>query len=132
MKYVNLYESYSNSSNQGDFYSKFWIEELSNEFGTTIVDKYKNVKPLYGGGTYSMIGYKSELENDDNYSAIIIEGITFNGSILTPSILLFDKRGYAVVHGTLIIDINQKDIHSENISKVIEATKDFILNAKKS
>ncbi len=127
MKNIKLYEDFKEGENKlGDFYSKFWIKELNSEFGDTVVDEYKNIEPLYGGGTISAIGYKSTIKNNPYISAIIIEGITINGAMVDPSIIVFDKRDMGIFHGALIIDYTKIDTHTNNIQKVIESAKKSI------
>lgn len=126
MKYLKLWE---NLNNEGDFYSKFQIDALTKEYGSCEIDKYKSIKPLYDGGTYSQIGYLCNIE-DEQLSKFIIEGITSNGKFIKSSIIIFDENDYAIVHGSVYIDDKKEDIHSDNISKMISAINDYIEKIK--
>lgn len=116
MKHIKIYENFENNS--GDFYSKFWINGLTEAFSQTEVDKFNSIKPLYGGGTISQIGYKVNIESDDiNY--FILEGITNNGIFIKSSIIIFDKDNQGIYHGSLKTVIDNNDTHEDNITKVI-------------
>jgi hypothetical protein len=84
-----------------DFYSNDTIALLAEKFNATVtVDKEQNVKPLYGGGTFTQIGYLVIPNDSHKYSKFIFEGITNNGKFLTASVIIFVGET-AMVHGSV-------------------------------
>jgi hypothetical protein len=124
MKHLKLWE---NLNENGDFYSKFWIEALSEKYGTCEIDEYKPIKPLYGGGKFSQIGYLCNVEDKD-VSKFILEGITNNGKFIHSSIITLDQNGDALSHGTIYIDNTKGDTYSDNILKVVDEIDKYIEN----
>lgn len=132
-KHILGFDSLVNESANDDknFYSKFWINALENEFGKTEVDKIKEIKPLYGGGNYVFIGYDVKL-NDDKFDKFILEGIAKNGEFMSASVILY-KGSDAIMHGALDIEYNAyKGGKIDNsIAKTIKAIKSKIAENKK-
>ena len=86
-----------------DFYSKDIISLLADRFNATVtIDKEQNIKPLYGGGTFTQIGYLVVPNDTHKYSKFILEGITNNGAFLTASVIIFMGET-AMVHGSVSI-----------------------------
>lgn len=127
MKHLKLWE---NLNEKGDFYSKFWIDALTKEYGSCEIHKFKSIKPLYGGGMFSQIGYICDID-DEIVSKFIIGGITDNGRFITSSIITLDENGDGLSHGVIYIDYKKEDIHSDNIAKIISAINDYIEKMKK-
>ena len=132
MKHIKKFNE-SATENGGDFYSKFWLHDLTREFGETSVDKFNSVKPLYGGGTLSQIGYKV-LIDDETFSHFILEGTTSNGHFFQPSIILFDINGDGVSHGSLDVKhIDSKDLELHiSIKETCKAIDAYLDRYKKS
>lgn len=117
-KFIKPFKTFE--ANSENFYSHFWIEELSEKIGKCSVDKMKNITPLYGGGNYVFIGYKVEVTSHKIVSSIILEGIAINGVFVNPSIIIY-QGDYALVHASLQVTYSVKDKIEDNIKMVIEA-----------
>ena len=107
---------------KNECYDKIWIEELSNNFyANVIIDKSKNIKPLYGGGTYTMLGYYVTLKTPpNNITSFILEGLQINGIFVNVSIILFIKNQIPIMHGTLKLNVEYAQTEKNNIKTVIE------------
>lgn len=132
MKYLKLWEQANKNIKKGDFYSKFWITELSKELGETTIDKYKPIKRLYGGGDISQISYTIEVEDNEDISKIILEGITDNGEFIQASVIFI--RDKPIYHGSLDthLHIDKELGFRKNIPNIISEIKAKMKEYKES
>ena len=124
MKTIKKYNDFKLNES---FYENFWIDVLKKEFNATVtVDKEKSVKPLYGGGNYTFIGYKVVLnEPSKNLTYFILEGLQINGVFVAPAIIMF-KGELGMLHGSLKTTYSFNNKLEDNITMVIEALKEKI------
>jgi len=107
--------------NEGS-YDQDWVSALESTFNATVkVDKEKGLKPLYGGGSYNMIGYEASLnEPQGEVQGFILEGLQINGKFAEASVII-KINGQWMVHAGLGIDFNPRDDFQNNVNKVMSA-----------
>jgi hypothetical protein len=117
--------------NEG-FYDSNWISALQKEFNANVkVDLEKSIKPLYGGGSYTMIGYEVILKNPStSITGFILEGLQINGIFVNPAIIVL-KNNIAELHGSLKNDIIYGETQETNIKKILSLIKNKLSSISK-
>ena len=107
--------------NEGS-YDQNWVSALESAFNATVkVDKEKGLKPLYGGGSYNMIGYEASLnEPQGEVQGFILEGLQINGKFAEASVII-KINGQWMIHAGLGVDFNPRDDFQNNVNKVMSA-----------
>lgn len=116
---IKKFEGFLNESRFSG-YDDLWIPALRGAFDATVkVDKTKQVKPIYGGGSYDFIGYEVQPKDGARF---ILEGLQINGCFAVASVIVF-KGGQAVLHAGIDFSFKFKDSIDKNTVEVLKAVK---------
>lgn len=113
--------------NEAEFagYDNLWIEALLSSEGNVDVDKKKNVQPIYGGGSFTFVGYKVNSALGP-YSSFILEGLQINGCFAQAAVIGFMNE-QAMTHGALDFTYHFKDTVETNITNVKNALESWAI-----